>query len=259
MPIRGCLIDLDGTIYSAGTLIEGAVAAIEQLRAAGYQLLFLTNTDSQLPETLAAKLQARQIPIQAHEIMNPLQAIAAYLADADPNLYILAPQTVKTWLEQHYPAKPDQPISHVVLAHCGEVDGYASLNLAFRYLLQGAEFLVSQPGRNYLSNTGLNLDTGAFAALLGYASQIAPTILGKPTKTFFEQAMQALNLSADEVVVVGDDLTTDIVGAANCGMASVWLRTGKGQDQTLTPSMAQPTWTLASIAELPALLAEVNH
>ncbi|MBM7842486.1 HAD-IIA family hydrolase [Herpetosiphon giganteus] len=258
MPIRGCLIDLDGTIYSAGTIIEGAVAAIEQLRAAGYQLLFLTNTDSQLPATLAAKLQARQIPIQAHEIMNPLQAIAEYLSNREPNLYILAPQAVKTWFEQQYPPQPDQPISHVVLAHCGEVDGYNSLNLAFRQLLQGAEFLVSQPGRNYLSSTGLNLDTGAFAALLEYASQTKPTILGKPTKAFFEQALHALQLSAEEVVVVGDDLTTDMVGAANSGMASVWLRTGKGQQQQLTADLPQPTWTLASIAELPALLAEVN-
>ncbi len=258
MPIRGCLIDLDGTIYSAGTIIEGAVAAIEQLRAADYQLLFLTNTDSQLPETLAAKLQARQIPIQAHEIMNPLQAIAAYLRNAEPNLYTLAPQIVKTWLEQQYPPKPDQPVSHVVLAHCGEVDGYNSLNTAFRHLLQGAELLVSQPGRNYLSSTGLNLDTGAFAALLEYASQTQPTILGKPATSFFEQAMQALQLPAEVLLVVGDDLTTDIVGAANSGMRSVWLRTGKGQNQELTPSMAQPTWTLDSIAELPALLAQVN-
>ncbi|WP_127584574.1 HAD family hydrolase [Paenibacillus koleovorans] len=46
---------------------------------------------------------------------------------------------------------------------------------------------------------------------------------GKPARAIFEHAMEKLGITAEEGVMVGDKLTTDILGANTVGMASVWI------------------------------------
>ena len=50
------LVDLDGTVYTRSGLIDGAVEALAELRAAGHVLRFLTNTDSHPTASLRATL-----------------------------------------------------------------------------------------------------------------------------------------------------------------------------------------------------------
>ncbi|MGI2293250.1 HAD family hydrolase [Paenibacillus sp. GXUN7292] len=46
---------------------------------------------------------------------------------------------------------------------------------------------------------------------------------GKPRAAIFEYAMNKLGIAAEEGVMVGDKLTTDILGANTVGMDSVWI------------------------------------
>jgi putative hydrolase of the HAD superfamily len=46
---------------------------------------------------------------------------------------------------------------------------------------------------------------------------------GKPAVTLFNYALSLLKLSADECVMIGDKLTTDILGSGRVGMPNIWL------------------------------------
>ncbi|WP_017753491.1 HAD family hydrolase [Calidifontibacillus oryziterrae] len=46
---------------------------------------------------------------------------------------------------------------------------------------------------------------------------------GKPDPLIFLHALQIMNLSKDEVLMIGDNLLTDILGANRCGIKSVWI------------------------------------
>ncbi|MCA0966789.1 HAD family hydrolase [Priestia flexa] len=46
---------------------------------------------------------------------------------------------------------------------------------------------------------------------------------GKPDPSIFDHALSLLNLSKDEVIMVGDNLMTDILGASRAGIRSVWV------------------------------------
>ncbi|MBU5672481.1 HAD family hydrolase [Paenibacillus brevis] len=46
---------------------------------------------------------------------------------------------------------------------------------------------------------------------------------GKPDLTIFEHALEKLELNADECLMVGDKLTTDICGGLGAGMTTVWV------------------------------------
>jgi len=45
----------------------------------------------------------------------------------------------------------------------------------------------------------------------------------KPRKELFEYALKYTGLSADEVVHIGDSLSSDIRGAASVGIKAIWV------------------------------------
>ncbi|MEK3699466.1 HAD-IA family hydrolase [Paenibacillus sp. FSL R10-2199] len=59
---------------------------------------------------------------------------------------------------------------------------------------------------------------------------------GKPDKTIFEYALGLLDITPEQGVMVGDKLTTDILGGLAAGLTTVWInRTAKTPDPDITP------------------------
>lgn len=79
--------------------------------------------------------------------------------------------------------------------------------------------------------------------------------VGKPDCRIFELALEVLNTSPSETVVVGDSLTRDILGAQHAGLRGIWLnRSGSDSISPVVPG-AQIT-SLSQINELLPILAE---
>lgn len=59
---------------------------------------------------------------------------------------------------------------------------------------------------------------------------------GKPDKTIFEHALGLLEITPEQGIMVGDKLTTDILGGLSTGLTTVWInRTDKEKDPEITP------------------------
>ena len=54
--------------------------------------------------------------------------------------------------------------------------------------------------------------------------------------------------------MVGDDVESDVGGALDAGLAGVLVRTGKFRAEVVERSGIEPTATVDSIADVPALL-----
>lgn len=77
----------------------------------------------------------------------------------------------------------------------------------------------------------------------------------KPDPAVFRHAMEMLDVSADESVMVGDRYDRDIEGAHSAGMRAVWIRC---RDEGVPEGARPPEATIASIAGLPAALAALE-
>ncbi|CAI9587395.1 unnamed protein product [Staurois parvus] len=96
---------------------------------------------------------------------------------------------------------------------------------------------------------GLALGPGPFVTALEYATDTKATVVGKPEKTFFLEALRSTGCSPEEAVMIGDDSRDDIGGAQNTGMLGILVRTGKyreGDEQKIEPA---PHLTCASFPE----------
>jgi ribonucleotide monophosphatase NagD (HAD superfamily) len=102
---------------------------------------------------------------------------------------------------------------------------------------------------------GLQLDAVAFLSGLERAAGVRATVLGKPAGAFFATALSGLGAAAEHVVMVGDDVESDVVGAQRHGLTGVLVRTGKFlPDHEDGVDGVQPHHVLDSIADLPGFL-----
>ena len=251
-PPKAFLIDMDGTLYFKGEPCPGAIETVNYLRREKYQLRFLTNTTAKTPKMLHEQLQTLGFDIREDEIFNATYACLQYLrSQSGASCHFMVDDAVKAFFKE-IPVDDDAP-DFVVVGDYGEGFDFNALNHAFRLLMSGAELIALQKNLYWFSSEGMFLDCGAFVTLLEAATDKTAKVMGKPSETFFKIALESLQRSPSEVIVVGDDITSDIVGAERMKMQSILVKTGKFKPNQLENPIAEPTWGLENVSELTQL------
>lgn len=249
MTLKALLIDIDGTLLFRGEAIAGANRALQEAAQAGLAVRLLTNISAQLPHRIAADLRAGGIDVAEGDIQTAGMACGAYIRrHPGASCHLLVPDAM-AGLFEGIPRDSDRP-DFVVIGDVAERFDYDLLNGVFRMLRDGAQLVVPHRNLYWFDGPGPpRLDAGAFILGLEAAAGQTAVVTGKPSAVFFQAALDALGVAADEALVVGDDLLTDIAGARASGLASVLVRTGKGGTPG-TPGAAVPDAELQSIADL---------
>ncbi len=256
MPIRGVLLDLDGTLYQQGRAIAGGPETVAALRQAGLRVGFVTNTTSRPRRVIHERLTSYGFAIAPTEISSALLAGAAWLRGSGvTRAAAYVPEAAREDLAG-VTITDERPEAVVV----GDLDSgwdFAHLNGAFLQLMQGAQLIALSRDRYWLSEQGLRLDSGTIVAALEYATGANSVLCGKPSATFFDAAVAALGggLAPEDVLMVGDDLWGDIQGAQRLGFKTCLVRTGKFRADALRASGVTPDHVVDSVADVTALLA----
>ncbi|UHA73087.1 HAD family hydrolase [Paenibacillus sp. 481] len=77
---------------------------------------------------------------------------------------------------------------------------------------------------------------------------------GKPAVSLFHHALSLLDIEPHEGVMVGDKLTTDILGSQRVGMHNVWINRN---DKSLSASI-QPEYEVRHLSELFSIIETIN-
>jgi len=138
----------------------------------------------------------------------------------------------------------------VVIGDIGDAWSYSLLDNLFQHLLGGARLVAMHRNKYWQTGQGLHVDIGAFVAGLEYVMSTEAVITGKPSAAFFAAALESLGVDSARVVVVGDDVQTDVAGAQAVGLRAAQVKTGKYRAELVADSGVTPDWTIDSIAEL---------
>lgn len=253
------LIDLEGTLYTREGAIDGAVETIDELRAAGHAMRFLTNTDSTASKPLFDRIRDLGLRIEPTELFTPVTAASALLGEtAGARVLPLTTDAVRDELAQHVElVHAGADATHVLVGDVRHSLDYRMLDDAFAALVDGAALFALQKGRFFLSGGRAHLDTGAIVAALEYAAGGQATVVGKPSTTFLECALRTIEspVAAHRTWVIGDDRTSDIKMGHVAGVRTVQVRTGKYRLQS-DESTAPAEFVIDSIAGLPQLLIQ---
>lgn len=252
--IQGILLDLDGVLYVGDAVIEGAVAAVERLKATGLSCRFVTNTSTQSRDTLLAKLRGFGFAVEAAEIFSAPRAAAALLRRIpNASCHLLLAEDVQSEFEG-LRLVGLREADTIVLGDIGDALSYDLLNRIFNRMMAGARLIAVHKNRYWQTAAGLSLDIGGFVSALEYCSGVGATVVGKPSADFFRLALNDLGLAARRVAVVGDDIEADVGGGQQAGLKGVLVRTGKYRRSHAEASTILPDVTIDSIIDLPRLL-----
>ncbi|MEV5987425.1 HAD-IIA family hydrolase [Streptomyces sp. NPDC052051] len=254
--VRAVLIDIDGVLTVSWQPLPGAVEALWEIRDRGLAFVLLTNTTSRTRGSIATTLSAAGFPVAAEDILTAPAVTAAYLADRCPGARcsLLNSGDIREDLTGVRLVEGDTVPDVVIVGGAGPEFDYAALDRVFGQLRQGARLVAMHRNLYWRTDRGLRLDAGAFLLGLEKAAGTRAELTGKPSPAFFEAALARLGVRADQALMVGDDIESDVLAAQRVGLTGVLVRTGKYLPEVHRAASGEPDHVLDSFADLPALL-----
>ena len=255
--IKGILIDLEGVLYNENKLISGSIEVIKELKKNNLQLRFLTNTTTAPRKIIFNKLQDCGFDIEEREIFTPIIATKNYLRDSRVKRITLVTNTEIIEEFSDYKITQKNPEA-VIMGDIYKNFKWEILDRIFKLVYkQNAALIALHQNRYCMRDDEVSLDLGPFVKAIEYSSGKKSILMGKPEKNFFDLAVKDLgiknNNNNNNILMIGDDISSDIEGSINANLKAIQVKTGKFQEQDLKYS-TQPHFRIESIADLPKLL-----
>lgn len=261
--IRGAIVDLDGTVYTGETLVPGADDGIDDLRAAGVTPVFFSNNPTRDGDAFVERLVSMGVDARAGDAVSSADVTAGYLLDehADESVYLVGSESLGDVLVQRGVTLTDDPVgADVFLASWTDEFGYEHLQAALDGIDDDTAFLATDPDRTYPSGGGTFVPgTGAIAGAIAAAVDREPDlILGKPSPTALEYALERIDVGPDACLVVGDRLNTELAMGERVGMTTVLVLTGVCDRADVADADLEPDYVIESLAEIGPVLDDLD-
>jgi HAD superfamily hydrolase (TIGR01458 family) len=253
--VKGFLIDLDGVLYVGKEPVNGAAALLSSLDDCGIPYRFVSNSTRRCRRSVASRLSGLGYDIPQSSIFTPpLAAIKRIMMGSRRRCYLVTTGDVHLDFEAAGVPICTSEAEYVVMGDAGDAFTFDRLNRALRLIIDGAELLALEMDRYWRELDGLVLSTGPFVAAMEYATGCHAQVVGKPSKEFFEMALQDMGCSPNEAAMIGDDVITDVGGGKAAGMKGILVKTGKYRAHDEKILGVSPDLVLDSIVDLKAYL-----
>jgi len=248
---KGYLIDLDGTIYRGSEPIPAGRRFVEQLQARQLPFLFLTNNTTKTPATVADRLANEfSIYVGPETVYTATLATIDYMNDAakGKKVYVIGePGLIDPILSTGYVWDEDKP-DYVVVGLDNDVT-YEKFVTATLAIQKGATFIGTNPDKNIPTERGLLPGAGSVIAMVEASTQQKAIYIGKPEAIIMDKAVEILGMEKSDVLMVGDNYTTDILAGINNGVDSLLVLSGFTQNADVPMLPVLPTYLVESLDE----------
>jgi len=261
----GVLLDAYGVLVDARGLLPGAAALLAELDRRGKPFAIVTNDASRSPTTYVARFAGHGVAIAAERIVTSGGLLPGYFRDrglAGARTCVLGTADSIAYVREGggvpVPLAPGMEIDALAVCDDSGTPFVAGLELALSAVMRAVHagrqpaLVLPNPDLIYPRGEGeYGFTAGAMALLIeaALARRFPAHVLrfdhlGKPSPHLFVEARR--RLGSANVVMIGDQLETDIAGARAAGIDAALLEGGVSRvDPT---SRIAPTYVLATIA-----------
>lgn len=252
-PISGLIVDMDGVLWRGGQVLPGAADLFGWLRSSATPVTLMTNNATASPAAVQSKLKQWGIQVETDEVLTSALATAAHMHDALPHgarVLVIGEHGLREAIagagfEITSGADGTQAVA-VGMDHELTWDKLAEATLALR---SGARFFGTNPDPTFPTERGQVPGNGAILAALRAASEVEPTVIGKPEPHLFQQALERMQVPASRALMLGDRLSTDILGAQRAGIRTGLLLTGVTSREQADASAIKPDYIFEDLVE----------
>lgn len=242
MRIRGFLLDVEGTLVVDKRYrpVEGAVEFVGKLRQAGLPLRLITNNTTDSRASLLDKLTQVGFDFTIDELHTCIGAALTHLRTIGATrCLILGTAALRQMLADEGLTIMDSSEVDAVVVGLDTDLTYERLRLACNAISQnGASLIALHRNRLFVDSQGrCSPSVGAIVEAIRYATRVEPTLIGKPSPMYFQQALDDIALPPESVMVVSDDPFSDLAGAKRMGMQAAFVLSGKYREPSAVDSI----------------------
>ena len=249
------LLDMDGVLVKDKALnpFQDTLFFIEGLRKRNIPFRVVSNNSTKPPKKILNELKEKGIVLEEEEFLSPLLVLVGYLRSlAIKRIFFIGMPAVKEFLqEEGFEISEDYNVDAVVIGQDRNID-FRKLKLATSAVfLKDALIIPINLSRIVKDDDGLYFPgAGSVAFAIAHACNYKREIpnLGKPSREFISLALKGYEGAT--VYMVSDDIYTDLIGAKELGLKTVFMTTGKYNTQELQRAGFEPDLTFDSLTDL---------
>ena len=245
------LFDMDGTVFLEDRLLPGAAEFTRHLDQAQIPYYFLTNNSSRSRADYVLKLAGFGLSVPLERIISSGEATAIYLKRQHPGarLYLVGtPSLEEEFIQFGFELVETNP-DFVVLGFDTTIT-YEKIRKLCDFVREGLPLIATHPDINCPVEDGYMPDIGAMLALVEASTGRGPdVIVGKPYSPIVEAILEKTGFTAQEIVMVGDRLYTD-VALGESGLTTVLVLSGETGLEDLEEGEFRPDFIFQDLADL---------
>ncbi len=244
------LLDMDGTIYLDEDLFDGTADFLSYVRSIGGRYIFMTNNSSKSVEKYIEKLARMGIDAAEEDFVTSVNATIPVLKEKMyKKIYAFGTEAFRQQL-----AEAGLPITHNreedIDCLCMGFDTeltFQKLEDACILLGKGVDYIATNPDWVCPTYYGSVPDCGSVSNMLERATGRLPRFIGKPQPEMAYLAMEKTGYTAEETVILGDRVYTDIACGVNAGVDTIMLLSGEGTVEDVEKSDKKPAMICENI------------
>lgn len=246
------VIDLDGTMYSGNNNIDGAIEFIEHLQEKNIPYIFLTNNASRTKKQAKEHMMNLGFKnIKDDDFFTSAIAAAKYVARnfSERKCFVIGEDGLIEALNNegfHFV----QENANFVFVGLDRKADYKKYSNAIHNILNGAKFIATNTDRLLPNNGKFDAGNGSAVAMLEYATQIESIKVGKPYSKILEILLFEYNLKKEDIILVGDNLETDIKLGYDSQIETIMVGTGVHTKDDIERLKVYPTLYIDNLKEL---------
>jgi 4-nitrophenyl phosphatase len=249
---KAAILDMDGVLWRSDQPLCDLPSLFKSFANENIRVAMASNNATQTIDQFINRFLTLGVLLEPWQIISSAMATSFLLERSFPKggpIFILgSPALIATLKEYGFFHSSTNP--KAVVAGMDRELTYEKLQKASNWVRKGLPFIGTNPDLTYPTSDGFAPGAGACIAAVEAASGRRAEMAGKPNAYLFELAMQRLNSSPQETLVIGDRLETDILGGSRAGCKTVLVLSGVSQKKDLDSWEPKPDLVINNIMDL---------
>lgn len=249
------LFDIDGTLALGDTLLEGTAELIKLLRKTGKKIFFTTNNSTKSRKDIVDFFMERKVEIFPQDVVTAGGLALLFCKEhlSGHRIFLIGTPVLKRELEKEglsVTERYEENIDCVLVAFDTTLH-FHKLEAASRILhTKEVFYLATNPDLCCPTEYGAVPDCGSICNMLKNATGREPKFLGKPYPDIVNQCRKISGISAEETILIGDRIYTDMACAENAGVDGVLVLSGEADERDALECGLQIPYVIQDVREL---------
>ncbi|MBR4082728.1 MAG: HAD-IIA family hydrolase [Lachnospiraceae bacterium] len=250
------LFDIDGTIAVGNDLLDGTVELLKYIEEVGGKAYYITNNSTKSNNDYVEKFRhAFSLETTEDLFITSGYMMLQFLLKNYPQdkIFVLGTASFIAELRKnglHIVETAEENITCVVVAYDSELNYDKLIEVCKVLSTTEVPFYATNPDLCCPIDFGFIPDCGAICEMITHSTGKEPVYLGKPSAEVVRVCQESSGFNAEETLVVGDRLYTDIACGINAGVDTCVVYTGEARAEDLTDTPYLPTYCFQDVRAL---------